>query len=166
MFLCYLGSSGKAYLFKDVRNIIVSQIEIKDMTTGKHIVRDVFCKLCKSRLGWTYEMAIPEKQRYKEGQYILEQNFIERRRGIGNKEKPKERSTSSSPSETSTFNPMRFDTAQFAIATARHNMALAYTNEPFADFNRLLNRAVAYSYTNEAAQRRNNARLRRAHLPS
>lgn len=43
----FIGSSGKAYLFKAVSNIIVSQIEEKQMTTGKHIVRDVFCKLCQ-----------------------------------------------------------------------------------------------------------------------
>lgn len=115
-------------------------------------------------------MAYPATQRYKEGQYILEQNFIERRRGVAGKEKSKDRSTSSSPSETYT-NPMRYEATptHYAIANTRHNMAIAYpaAAEPFADFNRFLNRAVAFNYTNEAAsQRRHNARLRRAHLPS
>uniref|UniRef100_A0A8R1HY75 Protein yippee-like n=1 Tax=Caenorhabditis japonica TaxID=281687 RepID=A0A8R1HY75_CAEJA len=46
------------------------------MTTGWHIVRDVFCIECKNKLGWMYEMAIEEQQKYKEGQIILENALI------------------------------------------------------------------------------------------
>ncbi|KAI6176183.1 Protein yippee-like 5 [Aphelenchoides bicaudatus] len=163
----FQGSSGKAYLFKHVSNIICSSIEEKQMTTGKHIVRDVFCKLCQSRLGWVYEMAYPTSQQYKEGQYILEYNFIERTRGVGLKEKNKDRSSSDSSPSESLFTPMRYD------ATATHyavsNMQRAYDTNTFADFNRILNRAVALNYNNEMNQRvqnRHSTRLRRAHLPS
>jgi len=160
----FQGSSGKAYLFENVSNIVCSQIEEKQMTTGKHVVRDIFCKLCQSRLGWTYELAIPVNQQYKEGKYILEQNFIERSPGVACKEKPKERSTSSSPEET--YNSTNYGATHYAISTTRHNMPIAYPAEPYTDFSRLLNRAVAFNYTNEVTQRRHNARLRRAHLPS
>ena len=42
------------------------------MLTGRHIVRDVTCKKCDTKLGWVYEFATEENQRYKEGRVILE----------------------------------------------------------------------------------------------
>ena len=32
------------------------------MLTGRHIVRDVSCKLCLTKLGWIYEYATEENQ--------------------------------------------------------------------------------------------------------
>lgn len=70
------------------------------MLTGRHWVRDVFCKkcniLCKSllfaqqliffflivgndKLGWMYEFALEETQRYKESHVILEKALIKER---------------------------------------------------------------------------------------
>ena len=34
------------------------------MLTGRHWVRDVFCKKCNDKLGWMYEFALEENQRY------------------------------------------------------------------------------------------------------
>jgi hypothetical protein len=36
------------------------------MLTGRHWVRDVYCKKCEEKLGWMYEFAMEEQQRYKE----------------------------------------------------------------------------------------------------
>lgn len=41
------------------------------MLTGQHFVRDVFCKKCSQKLGWFYEFATEEDQRYKEGIFRL-----------------------------------------------------------------------------------------------
>ena len=46
------------------------------MLTGRHIVRDVSCKLCQTKLGWIYEYATEENQRYKEGRVILERALV------------------------------------------------------------------------------------------
>ena len=46
------------------------------MMTGRHLVRDVICKNCNSKLGWVYEYAIEESQRYKENKIILEEALI------------------------------------------------------------------------------------------
>ena len=46
------------------------------MLTGRHFVRDVFCKYCKTKLGWIYEYATKDEQRYKEGRIILERALI------------------------------------------------------------------------------------------
>jgi hypothetical protein len=40
------------------------------MLTGRHFVRDVFCKKCSTKLGWMYEFAMEETQSYKEGKLI------------------------------------------------------------------------------------------------
>ena len=46
------------------------------MLTGKHMVRDVFCKSCNKKLGWMYEFASDKSQMYKEGKVILEKALI------------------------------------------------------------------------------------------
>lgn len=40
------------------------------MLTGRHMVRDVSCKNCDAKLGWIYEFATEDGQRYKEGKVI------------------------------------------------------------------------------------------------
>ena len=52
------------------------------MLTGRHMVRDVMCKNCKTKLGWMYEFATEENQRYKEGRVILEHALITESEGI------------------------------------------------------------------------------------
>ena len=46
------------------------------MLTGRHMVRDVACKNCNTKLGWMYEFATEETQRYKEGRVILERALV------------------------------------------------------------------------------------------
>ena len=52
------------------------------MLTGRHIVRDVSCKNCNVNLGWVYEFATEENQRYKEGRVILERALVNEQDGI------------------------------------------------------------------------------------
>lgn len=52
------------------------------MLTGLHWVRDVFCKKCNTKLGWMYEFAAAEDQRYKESKIILEKSLIQENAGI------------------------------------------------------------------------------------
>ncbi len=46
------------------------------MLTGRHLVRDVMCMVCDAKLGWMYEFAMDEAQRYKEGKVILEKALV------------------------------------------------------------------------------------------
>lgn len=39
-------------------------------------VRDVSCKSCDSKLGWMYEFATEDNQKYKEGRVILERALV------------------------------------------------------------------------------------------
>lgn len=72
----YQGSTGKASLYTKAVNLRYSQVQERNMLTGRHYVRDVFCKGCSEKLGWIYEFAVSEEQRHKEGKVILEKAFI------------------------------------------------------------------------------------------
>lgn len=72
----YQGSSGKAFLFSKATNLRYSEVMQRNMITGMHYVRDVYCKGCSEKIGWMYEFAVPDEQRHKEGKVILEKAFI------------------------------------------------------------------------------------------
>jgi hypothetical protein len=60
----------------EINKLFSSKKEDRVMLTGRHIVRDVSCKLCLTKLGWIYEYATEENQRYKEGRVILERALV------------------------------------------------------------------------------------------
>lgn len=47
-----------------------SDVQDRVMLTGRHMVRDVSCKNCDAKLGWIYEFATEDGQRYKEGKVL------------------------------------------------------------------------------------------------
>ncbi|CAK8541906.1 unnamed protein product [Lathyrus sativus] len=63
---------GKAYLFYKAVNVTVGEKEDRIMMTGMHTVVDLFCVTCGSIVGWKYEVAKENSQKYKEGKFILE----------------------------------------------------------------------------------------------
>ncbi|KAL8760245.1 MAG: hypothetical protein Q9199_000144 [Rusavskia elegans] len=44
----------------------------RQLVTGAHTVSDISCAFCGSVIGWKYDSAEEETQRYKVGKYILE----------------------------------------------------------------------------------------------
>lgn len=46
--------AGKAYLFSAVVNVVSAAKEQRAMTTGLHIVSDLYCNGCMQLVGWTY----------------------------------------------------------------------------------------------------------------
>ncbi|XP_003726246.1 protein yippee-like 5 [Lytechinus pictus] len=88
----FTGSTGRAFLFNKVVNLSYSDVQDRMMITGRHMVRDVFCKNCDTKLGWMYEFATEDNQRYKEGRTILERALITERDGF---EEPNTSDTSS-----------------------------------------------------------------------
>ena len=86
-------------LTSDVRrvNVIEGEPNDRQMTTGNHTVRDIYCCKCGTTLGWKYvrklslsnavlffswnclsrqDKAYEQSQKYKEGKYILERNLL------------------------------------------------------------------------------------------
>lgn len=55
-------------------NVMIGPKKERELMTGWHIVADVKCSDCGEVLGWKYEKAYDESQKYKEGKFVLE-NF-------------------------------------------------------------------------------------------
>ncbi|XP_021295108.1 putative yippee-like protein Os10g0369500 [Herrania umbratica] len=66
------GRFGRAYLFRNAVNISLGPTEERMLSTGLHTVTDIYCSSCQQILGWKYEKAFEESQKYKEGMFILE----------------------------------------------------------------------------------------------
>lgn len=62
--------------------MMYSEVQDRVMLTGRHMVRDVSCKNCDAKLGWVYEFATDEQQRYKEGRVILERALVTESDGL------------------------------------------------------------------------------------
>lgn len=67
-----LFSPGRAYLFDQCVNITIGPPEDRRLITGLHSVCDIFCKRCKTLIGWSYTKAYEPSQKYKEGKFIIE----------------------------------------------------------------------------------------------
>ncbi|KAK9458842.1 Yippee/Mis18 [Lipomyces oligophaga] len=72
----FRGQHGKAYLFEKVVNVTESKPEDRQMTTGEHTVRDICCRHCGTCVGWKYEHAYEQTEKYKEGKFILEVELL------------------------------------------------------------------------------------------
>uniref|UniRef100_A0A803L598 Yippee domain-containing protein n=1 Tax=Chenopodium quinoa TaxID=63459 RepID=A0A803L598_CHEQI len=70
------GKNSRAFLFSHAMNVDVGPKEDRHLMTGLHTVADVSCSDCSEVLGWKYERAYEESQKYKEGKYILEKSKI------------------------------------------------------------------------------------------
>ena len=46
------------------------------------LFRDVNCKKCNTKLGWIYEFATEDQQKYKEGKVILERALVTEMDGL------------------------------------------------------------------------------------
>ncbi|KAJ1802663.1 hypothetical protein LPJ77_005611, partial [Coemansia sp. RSA 2523] len=72
----YSGQYGRAVLLSDIVNVRVGEPDKRSMTTGMHIVQDIYCMRCNKYVGWTYVRAFEPEQKFKEGKFILERELI------------------------------------------------------------------------------------------
>lgn len=68
----FQGNRGRAYLFNEVVNVDCKQPVQRELNTGSHAVADIYCTNCGTTIGWKYEKAYVESQKYKEGKFIIE----------------------------------------------------------------------------------------------
>ena len=61
----FQGRHGRAYLFSNVVNVTHGPAEERMLITGMHTVCDIQCSVCGNVLGWKYESAYEESQKYK-----------------------------------------------------------------------------------------------------
>lgn len=74
--------TGPGYLFNKAVNLKKGNAVKRQMVTGDYMVRDVYCKRCDTKLGWTYEFAFEESQKEKEGKVLLEEVLITESEGF------------------------------------------------------------------------------------
>jgi len=72
----FQGRHGKAYLFNNVVNVCAGKREDRKLITGLHTVADIHCNSCYTVLGWKYEHAFEDSQKYKEGKFIIEKALM------------------------------------------------------------------------------------------
>ncbi|OTA70430.1 yippee-domain-containing protein [Hypoxylon sp. EC38] len=81
----FTGRYGRAYLVappdrpqhkgakgRDLINIKVGKSETRVLVTGSHVVADITCAVCHTKVGWKYIDAKEDSQKYKIGKFILE----------------------------------------------------------------------------------------------
>ncbi|KAI1088659.1 yippee-domain-containing protein [Rostrohypoxylon terebratum] len=81
----FTGRYGRAFLVsppdkpfrkgtkgRNLINIKVGKCETRVLVTGSHIVADIICAVCDTKVGWKYIDAKEESQKYKVGKFILE----------------------------------------------------------------------------------------------
>ena len=74
----FSGRSGTAFLFGKVVNVTYGNVENKQLRTGMHATAPAFCKGCDKEVGWYYEHAYEENEKYKTKKTILEKKFIKK----------------------------------------------------------------------------------------
>lgn len=72
----FQGNHSRAYLFNSLMNVTCGQAVNRELNTGTHAVADIFCSNCNTLIGWKYEKAFVESQKYKEGKYIIELSHV------------------------------------------------------------------------------------------
>jgi hypothetical protein len=73
----FRGKHGQAMLVSRCENIFFGNAEEKLLMTGRHVVRDIFCRICETGFGWTYDFAHEERERHKVAKFVIENVFIE-----------------------------------------------------------------------------------------
>ncbi|CAC9516120.1 zinc-binding protein (Yippee) [Leishmania donovani] len=72
----FRGRHGKAFLVSRCENTYYGHQEEKQLMTGLHRVRDVFCSNCDQYVGWGYDFAVDEREMYKMQRFVLERQLI------------------------------------------------------------------------------------------
>lgn len=71
------GKHGRAYLVDDVQNCCYAAQEQKLLMTGVHVVRDIMCSGCGKGVGWSYDYAREDRERYKITRSVLEVALVQ-----------------------------------------------------------------------------------------
>ena len=62
---------GQAYLVEKVLNVEKALLLQRNMISGRYRVWDIYCKSCRTIVGWTYHSAEDEKNNYKIGRSVI-----------------------------------------------------------------------------------------------
>lgn len=63
-------------MFADAMNIVYGRKEDRQLITGNFTIAPIYCSNCGEELGWKYLQAYADKQKFKEGKFIIEKSQI------------------------------------------------------------------------------------------
>lgn len=66
------GRHGRAFLVENAVNVVKGPVQERWLMTGFHEVCDINCKRCDQLVGWTYVKAYEQREKYKEGKFVIE----------------------------------------------------------------------------------------------
>lgn len=72
----FRSNEHKAFLVGECFNVTFGPTMQRVLTTGRHLVQDIYCLDCEAQVGWKYIWAHRDNQKYKEGKYILVSNQL------------------------------------------------------------------------------------------
>jgi len=75
-------NSGEGFLFEYTVNVYEGEVKKQNLLSGSHLVADIFCIKCSVYLGWKYHHAFDEKNKYKEGKFVLEKASLVKEKGV------------------------------------------------------------------------------------
>merc|ERR1712008_39948 len=93
----FLASTERAYSFNKVVNVTYSEKPTENTVqtsrnnilsannsrkSEKDFIRDVFCKVCTTKLGWIYEFISDKSKQFKEGKIVIEKRLLKEESGI------------------------------------------------------------------------------------
>ncbi|TGO66662.1 hypothetical protein BOTNAR_0056g00010 [Botryotinia narcissicola] len=64
---CFLGRTGKAFVFTNAVNISLGKQEEIETPIGRYIIRNISCRACATEIGWRYDYAQGDAEKYPEG---------------------------------------------------------------------------------------------------
>lgn len=68
----YKARTGDAYMFSYAMNVVLGTREEKSLLSGMYTIASIYCSKCGEELGWHYLRAHDLKNKYKEGNFIIE----------------------------------------------------------------------------------------------
>lgn len=73
----FRGSTGPAFFVDQLINYHADPVpKDKIMRTGTYLIKNVHCNQCMTALGWMYSKAYDDRESYKEGKFVIEQEYI------------------------------------------------------------------------------------------
>ncbi|KAI0088934.1 hypothetical protein BDY19DRAFT_1057086 [Irpex rosettiformis] len=73
----FRGTSGRAILCRDARNVSLAPVTLLLMNSGAYRVQNSSCSGCDTIIGWRFVSATEKTEQWKEGHFILELEYLE-----------------------------------------------------------------------------------------
>lgn len=80
--LKFRGVHGQGFLFHTAFNYKLGEPVERNMTTGLHTIRDMYCGRCNQYVGWRYDKAEHEAESYKIGKFLMEGEMLREVTGL------------------------------------------------------------------------------------